>query len=120
MTRVIAVLAGVVLGTTGCLGLVPPPVQPGTGVQRTVTIRVEGTPGLSFEGSYGTAQGTSSVRGTVPALYTVTTAVAVAATFTKTREDGELIVRLLIDDREVARRATTHPYGTITLTAQVR
>ncbi|MDQ7828259.1 MAG: hypothetical protein QN122_01640 [Armatimonadota bacterium] len=105
---------------TACLGgLAPPPLRRGMVRERTVTIRVEGTPGLPFEGSYGTPTATRPVQGRVPAAYTVTTAVAVTAAFTKANAEGELVVRLLLDGHEVARRATRHPYGTVTLLYQV-
>jgi hypothetical protein len=83
--------------------------------EQTVTILVEGTPGLPFTGSYGTAQTTQSVRGAIPATYTVKSAVGVAAAFSKETEQGELVVRLLVDGREVFRRATTLPFGTVTV-----
>lgn len=104
------------LVASGCLGsFAPPPVRPGTVREQTVTIVVEGTPGLAFTGSYGTPSATSSAQGTVPARYTVKTAVGVAATFTKAGEQGDLVVRILVEDREVLRRATSAPYGTITV-----
>lgn len=112
-TATLVILAG--LGAAGCLGsFAPPPIRPGMIRQQTVTIAVEGTPGLPFAGSYGTAQSTQAVHGTVPATYTVTSAVGVAATFSKEVEQGELVVRLLVDGREVFRRRTTQPFGTIT------
>lgn len=108
------------LVASGCLGsFAPPPVRPGTVREQTVTILVEGTPGLAFTGSYGTPTVTSSAQGTAPARYTVKTAVGVAATFTKADEQGDLVVRILVEDREVLRRATTAPYGTVILTYQV-
>jgi hypothetical protein len=82
--------------------------------ERTVTILVEGTPGLPFAGTYGTPQASQTVRGAVPATYTVTSAVGVAVTFSKEVEQGDLVVRLLVDGREVLRRTTSRPYGTIT------
>ncbi len=104
------------LVATGCLGsFAPQPVRPGMVREQTVTILVEGTPGLPFTGSYGTPGATSSAQGTVPTRYTVKTAVGVAATFTKSGEEGELVVRVLVEDREVLRRATGAPYGTITV-----
>lgn len=115
--RAITLLAFLMLSTaiSGCLGsFAPPPVRPGMIREQTVTILVEGSPGLPFTGSYGTAQSTQSVRGMVPATYTVKSAVGVAATFSKEADQGELVVRLLVDGREVFRRATTLPFGTIT------
>ncbi len=110
------VLPALVAGTAaGCLGsFAPPPVRPGMIREQTVTISVEGTAGLPFTGSYGTAQATQSVRGTVPATYSLKSAVGIAATFTKEEEPGELVLRLVVDGREVFRRATTLPFGTVT------
>lgn len=110
----LALLVLAALLTGGCLGsFAPPPIRPGMIREQTVTILVEGTPGMPFAGSYGTAQATQSVRGTVPATYTVRSAVGVAATFSKEVEQGQLVVRLIVDGREVFRRATTLPFGTI-------
>ncbi len=111
----LALLVLPLFAASGCLGsFAPPPVRPGMIREQTVTILVEGTPGLPFTGSYGTAQTTQSVRGAIPATYTVQSAVGVAATFSKETEQGELVVRLLVDGREVFRRATTLPFGTVT------
>ncbi len=114
-TAWLALLALIAAASAGCLGsFAPPPVRPGMIREQTVTISVEGTAGLPFTGSYGTAQATQSVRGTVPSTYTVKSAVGVAATFTKEEESGELVLRLVVDGREVFRRATTLPFGTVT------
>jgi len=83
-----------------------------------VAILVEGTPGLTFTGSYGTPLSTLSARGTVPTEYTVKTAVAVAATFIKEVEEGELVVRLVADGQELMRRTTRQPFGTVVLAYQ--
>lgn len=112
-------MAAALAVSAGCLGsFAPPPTPPDMGRERTVTIVVEGTPGLAFTGSYGTALSTVSARGTVPAQYTVKTAVAVAATFVKETEEGELVVRLLADGREIMRRTTGQPFGTVVLAYQ--
>lgn len=106
------IVAAVSVG--GCLALAPrPEFRPGAGVERTILLYVEGTPGLPFEGSYGTLQGTTSTRGTVPAQFQVKTAVAVAATFAKGAADGELIVRVVVDGRDMVRRSTTAPFGSV-------
>lgn len=110
-------LAVAAVASAGCLGLAPPPeTPPGRFVERTVTIVVDGTPGLAFEGSYGTPNQSASARGTVPAQYTLKTSVAVVASFAKSTEDGDLVVRILVNDREVQRRATSAPFGSIILT----
>jgi len=116
---ILGLLAASLLLASGCLGsFAPPPSPPDMGRERTVTILVEGTAGLAFTGSYGTPLSTVSARGTVPAQFTVKTAVAVAATFVKEVEEGELVVRLLADGQEIMRRATTQPFGTVVLAYQ--
>jgi hypothetical protein len=81
--------------------------------ERTVILSVEGSAGLAFEGSYGTPRQSTPVRGVVPARFVVKTSVAVIAAFTKTAAEGELIVRLLEDGKEVQRRSTSAPFGTV-------
>jgi hypothetical protein len=81
-------------------------------------VALDGTPGVTFEGSYGTPLQTTAARGTVPARYTVKTAVAVVASFSMTGGDGELIVRLLVDGQEVQRRSTTVPFRTVIVSQQ--
>jgi hypothetical protein len=113
-TLLAALVSLAVGGGGGCLFLAPrPEVRPGAFPERIVVISVEGTPGLSFEGSYGTPATTTPVRGVVPAQYTIKTQVAVAASFAKTTSEGELVVRVLVDGQEVARRSTTAPFGSI-------
>lgn len=108
------VIVATAVSVGGCLFLAPrPEYRPGVGVERTVTLHVEGTPGLAFEGSYGTPQSTAATRGIVPAQYQVKTAVAVAANFTKAAADGELVVRIIVDGQELQRRSTTAPFGSV-------
>jgi acyl-CoA thioesterase len=83
-----------------------------------VVVEITGTPGTGFEGSLGTAPSQRAISGTVPAEYAVETAVALAVSATKTDENGELTVRVLRDGREVARRTTTAPFGTVLLVYQ--
>jgi len=112
--RALTLICGTAVAAGGCLFLAPrPEYRPGVGVERTVTLHVEGTPGLPFEGSYGTLQSTTAAQGTVPAQFQVKTAVAVAASFTKGAADGELIVRIVVDGQEFQRRATTAPFGSV-------
>jgi hypothetical protein len=102
--------------TAGCLALAPPPeTPPGRFVERAITVAVEGTPGLAFEGSYGTPSQTTPARGTVPAEYRFKTSVAVVVSLAKSAADGELVVRLLVNEQEVQRRATTAPFGSVVL-----
>lgn len=115
MWRAPLILTAAVLGG-GCLLIAPrPEFRPGAVTERAVVLFVEGTPGLAFEGSYGTPQSTMTARGVTPAQFEVKTSVAVVATFTKAAEDGELIVRIVVDGQEVARRGTTAPFGTVIL-----
>ena len=81
----------------------------------SLVIEISGTPGMSFEGSIGTAPSTKRIEGQVPAQYTVETAVAVAVNVTKKQEDGELTVRVLRGGQEMTRRTTSSPYGTVLL-----
>ncbi len=112
--RALILTVATAIASGGCLFLAPrPEYRPGVGVERTVIIHVGGTPGLAFEGSYGTLQSTATARGTVPAQFQVKTAVAAAATFTKAAADGELIVRMVVDGQELQRRSTTAPFGSV-------
>lgn len=113
----LATLACAALAAAGCLGLAPlrPDVPPDRFRERTVIIAVDGTPGLPFEGAYGTASATRSARGVVPAQFELRSAVAVVATFTKAAAEGDLVLRIVVDGREVARRQTSRPFGTVTI-----
>jgi hypothetical protein len=110
------VISVVALLASGCLMLaVRPDMPPGRFSERTITISLEGTPGLPFEGSYGTPSGTTSARGVVPAQYSVKTSVAVVAAFTKSVEEGQLIIRLLVDGKETQNSSTSAPYGNVVI-----
>jgi hypothetical protein len=112
-------LAAAVAFAGGCLFLAPrPDVRPGAIRERTVVLSVEGTPGLAFEGSYGTPAQSATARGVVPAQYTLKTSVAVIGSFTKSVADGELTVRILVDGQELQRRSTTQPYGSVIVNQQ--
>jgi hypothetical protein len=115
----VVVLLAAAVASAGCLMLAPrPDMRPGVGRERTVVISLEGTTGLAFEGSYGTPAKSTAARGTVPAQYSVTTSVAVIAAFTKASQEGELVVRLLVDGQEVQRRSTTQPFGSVIVNQQ--
>lgn len=79
-------------------------------------LSVEGTPGLAFEGSYGTPSKSTTARGVVPAQFIVKTSVGVVATFSKSGQEGELTVRILVDGQEAQRRSTSAPLGTVVVT----
>lgn len=104
---------------SGCMTAFVPEHQETPPAPATLAVEVSGTPGLGFEGSLGTAPETRPLQGTVPARYTVETAVAVAVNLRKASEDGELTVRILRDDREVARQTTSAPFGTLLLVYRV-
>ena len=84
-----------------------------------LVVEISGTPGVTFEGSIGTAPSSKSIEGQVPARFSVETAVAVAITATKKQEDGELTVRVLREGQELIRRTTSSPYGTVLLVYKV-
>lgn len=104
---------------SGCLTAFVPEHQETPPAPAALVIEVTGTPGLGFEGSFGTAPATKTVEGRVPASYAVETAVALAVNLRKASEDGELVVRILRGDREVARQSTTAPYGSLLLVYRV-
>ena len=111
-----AALAGAVAAAVGCLGLAPPPeTPPGRFVERAITIVVDGTPGLAFEGSYGSPGQTTSARGTVPAQFTLRTSTAVVVSLAKSAPDGDLVVRILVNGAEVQTRSTSAPFGSVIL-----
>jgi hypothetical protein len=113
---VVALLALAALAG-GCLFLAPrPEFRPGAFQERTVILQIEGTPGLAFEGSYGTPSKSTTARGTVPSQFIVKTSVGVVATFSKIGPEGELAVRVLVDGKEVLRRSTSLPLGTVVVT----
>ena len=82
-------------------------------------IEISGSPGVTFQGSLGTGNINKSIEGQVPAEFTVRTAVAAVVSVTKEREDGELTVFVLRAGKEVARRTTTAPFGTVILVYRV-
>ena len=100
---------------TGCMTALVPEHQEAPPAPASLVIEISGTPGMSFEGSIGTAPSTKRIEGQVPAQYTVETAVAVAVNVTKKQEDGELTVRVLRGGQEMTRRTTSSPYGTVLL-----
>jgi hypothetical protein len=104
---------------SGCMTAFVPEHQEAPPAPAALVIEVSGTPGLGFEGSFGTAPATKAVEGQVPARYAVETAVALAVNLRKAAEDGELTVRVLRGDREVARQSTTAPYGSVLLVYRV-
>lgn len=81
----------------------------------TVEVRITGTSGISFLGSYGDLSGQTSVDGTVPATYTIVNPSGdiVSAVFQKMEETGTLTVQLVKDGVVVASQTTTAAYGVV-------
>lgn len=82
-----------------------------------VEIQVEGTPGLSFSGSYGDAGSQKTVDGTVPETYTIEELEGgiVSAVFQKRGREGELMVKIVKDGRVVQSESTTAEYGVVAI-----
>jgi hypothetical protein len=105
---------------SGCVAAFVPEHQETPPAAASVVIEITGSPGLTFEGSIGTAPSTKSIAGQVPAQYTVETAIGLAVSVTKKGEDGDLTVRILRAGKEVSRRSTSSPYGTVLLVYAAR
>lgn len=104
---------------SGCLTSLVPEHQETPPAPVDLVVEISGSPGVTFQGSVGTAPASRSIEGQVPAQFTVRTAVAVAVTVTKEQEEGELSVRVLRGGREVAHQTTTRPFGTVILVYRV-
>jgi hypothetical protein len=86
---------------------------------KTATIRVTGTPGTPFEGSYGSESvGTQSVEGEVPRDYEVryqglpSSFDSVTAKMQKRAEDyGKLTVQIIADGETKKERSTAAGFG---------
>jgi hypothetical protein len=89
-----------------------------SGGNSNYVIRVEGSPGLSFSGSYMgvTSSGSQqqSVDGTVPASYNVSGSI-VSATFQKKSESGSLTVSIEMNGRAVQKSTTSAAYGVVSI-----
>jgi hypothetical protein len=107
------------LPLSGCLTSFVPEHQETPPAPANLVVEISGSPGVTFQGSLGTAPASKSIEGQVPAQFAVTTAVAVAVAVTKEQEEGELTVRILRDGREVAHQTTSQPFGTVTLVYRV-
>jgi hypothetical protein len=89
---------------------------------QTVTIRVTGTPGMPFSGSYGTLDRLRSVDGTTPDNFEAEVKTgflafdSVSAVMQK-REQGneELTVQMLMDGEVVKEQSTTAEFGVVSL-----
>ncbi len=83
------------------------------------TIRVSGTAGLQFNGSYGVTNSDGSstsqtVDGTVPTEYQVTGTI-VSVVFQKQTEAGTLKVQIIKDGEVVKEAETTAAYGVVSV-----
>jgi hypothetical protein len=89
---------------------------------QTVTVRVTGTPGVAFQGNYGTPDSTRSVDGVTPQEYDVEVETglfstdAVTAVMQKQGQGNEeLSVEMLVGDETVKEQSTTSPFGVVTV-----
>jgi hypothetical protein len=89
-----------------------------SGGNSSYVVRVEGSPGLSFSGSYmgitGGGSQQQSVDGTVPASYTVSGSI-VSATFQKQSENGALTVSIEMNGHIVQKSSTSASYGVVSV-----
>ena len=121
---VVAAITGVAL-SGGCGGSAGSE-QPSEATERargikTAIIRVTGTPGTPFKGSYGSASaGTESVEGEVPQDYKVrynglpNSFDGVTAKVQKREEDyGKLTVQIIVDGQTKKERSTAAGFGVV-------
>lgn len=89
-----------------------------SGGRSNYVIRVEGSPGLSFSGSYmvvtGNGSQQKSVESTVPASYNVSGSI-VSATFQKQSESGSLNASIEMNGRTVQKSSTSAAYGVVSV-----
>ena len=97
--------------------------QPEEAAVENVVVRVSGTPGTAYSGSYGTFQGAQAVDDTLriePAYYQIEGSVSdiLAAVFRKTQpaDEGALRVEILVDSEVVAEDETSEEIGVINVT----
>ena len=97
--------------------------QPEEAAIENVVVRVSGTPGTAYSGSYGTFQSAQTVDdalGVEPAAYEIEGSVSdiLAAVFRKTQpaDEGTLRVEILVDSEVVAGDETSEEIGVINVT----
>lgn len=124
----------VVVGLVGCAAIIgntgktgaPAPGAPSAGNSKgngPVVVRVSGTSGLAYSGSYGSVSGGQrSVDGTVGGgrdRYEVSLRNggfdSVSATFQKKEPQGSLEVEIIQNTRTVARQETNAQYGVVSV-----
>ncbi|MBA7486609.1 hypothetical protein ES707_22170 [subsurface metagenome] len=103
----IVILISIIL-ITGC-----------TGTDSNFTIKVSGTTGLRFSGSYLTIKAdgeniSKSVDGVVPSEYRTKGAI-VSCMFQKQEVAGHLIVEILKEGKTISQSDTTAEYGCVTI-----
>ena len=89
---------------------------------QTVTIRVAGTPGMSFSGNYGTLDRQRSVDGTTPDNFEAEVKTgflefdSVSAVMQKREQgNGELTIQMIVDGEVVKEQSTTAEFGVVSL-----
>ena len=94
--------------------------QPEEAAVENVVVRVSGTPGTAYSGSYGTFGSVQAVDGTLegePVDYTIEGSVSdiLAVAFRKTQpaDEGTLKVEILVDGEVVAEDETSEEIGVI-------
>jgi hypothetical protein len=97
--------------------------QPEGAAVENVVVRVSGTPGTVYSGSYGTFQSAQTVDDTLgfePADYEIENSVSdiLAAVFRKTQpaDEGTLRVEILVEGKVVAEDETSEEIGVINVT----
>ena len=97
--------------------------QPEEAAVENVVVRVSGTPGTAYSGSYGTFQSAQTVDdalGVEPAAYEIEGSVSdiLAAVFRKTQpaDEGTLRVEILVEGKVVAEDETSEEIGVINVT----
>ena len=79
-----------------------------------VVIVVSGSPGTSFEGSYGELGATKPVTGTVPTRLTFQTAGGFSVALQKRDRPGQLSMQVIVGGRVVSETSTSKEYGVVT------
>ena len=97
--------------------------QPEEAAVENVVVRVSGTPGTAYSGSYGTFQSAQTVDDTLgiePAAYEIEGSVSdiLAAVFRKTQpaDEGTLRVEILVEGKVLAEDETSEEIGVINVT----
>jgi hypothetical protein len=97
--------------------------QPEEAAVENVVVRVSGTPGTAYSGSYGTFQSAQTVDDTLgvePADYEIEGSVSdiLAAVFRKTQpaDEGTLRVEILVEGKVLAEDETSEEIGVINVT----